>query len=1355
MKRLSVRNILTLFALAGCFFMSGFFYEYHLPRIESWILFEVEKQSKKHSPLRLWPQQIELHLFPTGITLKNTRVLPQKKLAKSLAPFSIKKIQATLDYIGLLKGQLRLGELIVDGTTVSYFEKGSALKEVQKKAKPAIKLPFKIKDLARIPIQKIVLKNTNIQSKITYQNISTRIDNLYLSITNNPKGLIFDLNSPKVMIKQSNHEKIFKSSIKTKFLIEKAGVYVTQFKLERDSSYILGAGRVLGNIENFNFKDIKGKLRAQIVLNEAYKTAIKLFPNLQIPSLSGTLYSDIDLKYLFDNNPTVNMSFKTKKLKVDGYVIDNIDFKSDIKNHLFNFKSLSVKNSAGFIQLKDTKVNTKKNITFATTIKANHLNLRQLLKNIKVGDIPVHLPLKGELPCTGSVKPKLEVKCKGQIDADALAVNDGSKEPFEIVRLGKFSANGNVTITDKEVTYNAKLAVSDNTGSSNGVIDYNKGFKINYETDELNLTNIKNLANLKFEGLAKIKGSTQGDSKAATIDMNLQTKDFWLEDYGIGNLNTKLTYKSGTLHFKESKGNFKTSRFHGNLAINLIDSKIRANLTAPFLDADDILNSLSRKTKLNIPVNGTGSARIKLNGPLDFTRLSYDLKSSLYRGTIANERFDRVQFNVSSKNGLVKTKNVKILKERGHIDLTGSIQPTGNMKLAVKGKDLRIEDYDNLKKFNLNISGDSQFNMKLSGHILNPDIDVNGTFNKVVIGDTPAEDSQFDLSINTRRIKANANFIGGVVNTNFSFPIVENEPFNFYLKTNKWNFANFFNIFSEALESGEYQTSVTSEISLNSPSGRVLESNGKIVVDDFFIKRGPISMQSLNKMQITIKDEKVFTKNCIIQGEGSFLKLTSNRSSQKTLNLNLDGKLNMSLLTLFTPFLNELRGTLSLSLNLGNTLRKPQLVGSSYLEDVYLKFKDFPHPLENMRADLLFNQKTMLVNSIKGQIAGGNVTGSGKVTLNGPKDVLVNLNANVFEGSFKVPNGFQTKASGDLFFKGNWFPYILGGNFNVTSGRVNLDLNSAKKSQKQIQPSEFLPKFLIEQDYNPIELDLKVNIENPLPVDFSMTGIQVNTPITGNMHIKGDPTNPILNGDIQTTQDGTILFNSNRFDIRVGKVSYKDTHPEDPQLYVNADALIKVRKNSTFGDSNSSSDAETDDYDISLLMQGSPNEPLINLTSQPPLAEHELISLLTLGFISSNTDDDDNVDQTQKVTNTSVQLGSALINKQISETAFSKAVQDSLGVEFGFSSSFDTDNDDYVHKLYIKKHWSPKFSTSASRSTGKDREVNVEAEYKLNRNLSVIGTWDNKEDTTTNSTSSDNNANDYFGLDLEYKLEFE
>lgn len=160
-------------------------------------------------------------------------------------------------------------------------------------------------------------------------------------------------------------------------------------------------------------------------------------------------------------------------------------------------------------------------------------------------------------------------------------------------------------------------------------------------------------------------------------------------------------------------------------------------------------------------------------------------------------------------------------------------------------------------------------------------------------------------------------------------------------------------------------------------------------------------------------------------------------------------------------------------------------------------------------------------------------------------------------------------------------------------------------------------------------------------------------------------------------------------------------------------------------------------------MQGRGPTPQINLSSQPPLSEREIVSLLALGVTTAAMDSKRSSDF--QAANTSTALGTALLQK-----AGGKKLKDALGVDVRVSSSQPTPDNASTPKVTLSKQWTPKFGASASSTLSGTPTNNVKLEYKMNKNVSAIGSWEGKETVQENKGSTQN----VFGLDLEYKVQF-
>ena len=267
------KHILPFIAFSGCFFFIGFFNKYHLPKLKAWMLVEVERQSKKHSPVRVWPKSVELTFFPLGVEFHEVRILPQKKLARQLSPFTVGKVGASLSFLGFLQGELKVGTLRFYKANAAYVaKKTKASKGAKKKTGPPkinlSKIPFKWEMLSKVPVDEVQLENVNITAKIEDQGLLLQVKNLDLTTEIQSDALLFNLKADKLKAKKSDADPIVDGSIETEFLAGKDGLYISSLKAKRNNSFFIGAGAAHGNLLKGKFKKYNAKLRGHILLPE-------------------------------------------------------------------------------------------------------------------------------------------------------------------------------------------------------------------------------------------------------------------------------------------------------------------------------------------------------------------------------------------------------------------------------------------------------------------------------------------------------------------------------------------------------------------------------------------------------------------------------------------------------------------------------------------------------------------------------------------------------------------------------------------------------------------------------------------------------------------------------------------------------------------------------------------------------------------------------------------------------------------------------------------------------------------------------------------------------------------------------
>ncbi|MGE0762001.1 MAG: translocation/assembly module TamB domain-containing protein [Bdellovibrionales bacterium] len=1309
----------------GLFFLIGFFNQYHLPRIERWLLQEVESQSTLHSPLRVWPASAKIAFFPPGLVLNKIQLLPQGELKAVLAPAVIERAEVRVNWFYLLTGRLRLSYIGLRGAEIKMVLKDDR----SKKKSDLSEFKYDFNKISEIPVDELVIEDLAVWARLENLKTSVYLNNVSLNVENRSRNFLIDLEAPEAQVKWQEAADLIPINLGLRLMLDAKGVRVSSLKVKTGDSFVVAAGTIGTELDL--------QTRTQIKLADITRWE-RIVRDPILPLMQGELRADLAVAGPIQN-PRLNGKLGATSVKVSHFIIGNVAAVGEWQDGEARLSEASIQSDAGLVQVKKAKWKISKDSPLEGQVSAQDLVLNNLLKNIGLKDVPANVLLNGQLKCAGPVFGNIKIRCEGEVRGNDILVHAGKSKNETIVDIPKAKAKGHVVITTQGVNYEADLQVGEKSrGQSSGVILYQKGFQISYQGENVDFSDLRNLGNLKLEGSGQLKGTTDGNSKTAKFQLNGQFKNVWLEKYWLGNPEAEVSYKSGILQFNKLLGQVGTSRYSGNLSVNFHRKEILIQAQSPYADLLDIKEVFKRHFDLPISVAGTGAMEVRAWGPLKFNQLSYHLNSAFYRGHLANESFDQLQFNMSATNGQAKADKVSLMRSQSVIEVTGNINPQGIIDAVLVGRRLRLEESENINRMGVDMTGQVDMTMAIRGQLPRPILDAHGRLSHLVIGDRVAEDSTFKLKLLQDRMEGGGRFIGNVVNADFVLPLTDKAPFSLKIKTNKWNFANFFSIFSNAARQRDIQTSLSAEMNLQSDRGGHNRASGELTVSELSLKRGAIDIKNNGPIRINMREGTLSSNPFILEGEGGFLKGSIIELNPKDIRAVLNGKLDLSLLTLFTPFLADLQGRLTLNINFSGATTSPLLTGSAYIDQGVVRLKAFPHPFTNLRSDIIFADQGLNINALRAELGGGAVTGEGRIRWPGKNQVPVDVKGQATEVSLNVPEGFRTRGSGNWSVKGNFFPYVLAVNYEVSGGEITAEFQGAGlNNAKVVSPSALLPKFLVQSTDQPITLDLSILLKNPLPIRNSL----IESPIRGKLTVTGPPAQPRLTGVLTPAPGGKVFFRDVPFEIQNGFVEYQDDPPDNAKIYLTAQA--EVVENAR----DEGNRSKQNDYQISMLVQGRLKpQPKITLSSLPPLSEKEIVSLLALGMTTTS------LDQNRAgsiAASNSVQYGAAILQKPLS-----KEVRNRLGLEMQISQTSSNSGDSASYTQFtLTKQFTPKWNASASRTIEKNPTNSAKMEYKFNKGLSVIGSWEGKEGIKELGTEN-NVQESVFGLDLEYKVNF-
>ncbi|MEY4617581.1 MAG: hypothetical protein RJB66_2541 [Pseudomonadota bacterium] len=1300
-------------------FTLGFLWHIGEKKLTQFLVLTAKNTTKEKLNWNLDIGKVNLHLAPPGIDVIGIRASPPKG-ATWIKPVSIKSVGASLDFLSLLAGQIKFSIIKINGISTTL-----SVGDIPSSEKPIERLPIKelFEALEVIPIKMFFIEDTQLQLNIPNSKNTFSLNGDIL-LQSAPQNINYRL-------KLNLEDETSKTSQTNPIRILSKGILGTKNLNINQLELTTGSSKVELQAEFINFQKVitspllSGFTDISINLQDINHW-LNAFSLTQYTGLNGLLKSQGNFQLIQWNRPNAELKTSIRDLTVGQINAGSIDTQAKLAEHQLALTDVQYQHPAGNAEFENIRWNLNTD-EFRSQIDLKSLDLQKLFQELNLLNIPVDLLVSSRLDCEGKILKPFGLFCKGNVRGTNLDVRSQfEKRDSTIIKLNTFHGEGTININSEGVSYSTSVVLPRSKGQSQGTIKFATGFIIDFDSDNFNFADMSPLSGLLFEGAAKLKGRTQGDSQTATLEIGLSAKDFWFENFGLGSIDGKVIYQKGHLLIDVPKATLTNSPYVASLNIDLSNSTIKGHVESPDIRAEDAIKALSRRVPMPFTLSGHGRTRAQFEGPFELGKLTYKFEGYLQKGDIQGETFDELKWDLAAKNGQVYIENNTLQKGKALITVNGRGAPNGHVALEVNGNNFKLENSTFLSQYVKTLGGDIDFHSTITNHILKPDVYLEAKISRTTLGESELPDSKIIFETDSFGKSLTLDLIGHQLRMDLDLPYKTDDPARLFVEIQKFDYTDFIGLILGSPLRNDYTSLISMRMDIQSDNNDIFAASGFLRVDELLLSRGEHSLRNSKPMFIQFDKGLASLQNFSIKGPKSEITATGSNFSPKNLKLNLGGSIDLRLIQLFTPFLDDISGPVKGQISVGGSLESPEVYGNVDLNEVALKLKDFPPVFDHINSHLEFSQKRIIIESIRGSLAGGTLLGDGAITINGVKDVKVDVKAQLRNLQMEVPENVQSSGNADVVLSGSTFPYTLSGSYRITQAFIDKDFSS-DSAGTNLRQSIYLPKNIAISSFDPIVLDLQVLLDRKVEIrNPQMSGF-----LSGQIQVKGPPSSPILLGSIKTLPQSQLFFRDKIFDIQSGLIRFTDPTEINPELYFTARSLV-------------------DKYEINLLLQGRAKNPQLVLSSQPTLPEQDIISLLALGLTTQKLDSQ--IQSSQQAAQTGYQLGSAII----SANPLNKEIKQSLGVDVKFSSGFDDTKNVALPRVTVSKDLIPrKLNASATSSFSEKQQYDVRFQYLLNDRLSTVVTYEKAEGQAGSSvTGTSQPETSIFGLDLEYKVEF-
>ena len=296
----------------------------------------------------------------------------------------------------------------------------------------------------------------------------------------------------------------------------------------------------------------------------------------------------------------------------------------------------------------------------------------------------------------------------------------------------------------------------------------------------------------------------------------------------------------------------------------------------------------------------------------------------------------------------------------------------------------------------------------------------------------------------------------------------------------------------------------------------------------------------------------------------------------------------------FVPALDQLDGNLGLDVDVSGTIGKPVFSGAGDMTVNVARFTNATLPaLTNFSARLSFAQNALSLERFGGDLAGGPFTMSGRVTF--PKLTEPTLDLQLKANSVLVARNdtLTARADADITVKGPFATATVSGNVAMTNSHIlkNIDLIPiGLPGRPAPQPPSERPQISFpDPPLRDWKFDVAIKTKDPVLIRGNLaTGGAV-----ADIKLTGTGLHPELQGTVRLENvEATLPFS--RLEVSQGFLYFDPGDSMNPRLELRGTSVIR-------------------DYTVRVYVYGTMLAPEAIFTSEPPLPQEEIISLIATG----------------------------------------------------------------------------------------------------------------------------------------------
>jgi translocation and assembly module TamB len=628
---------------------------------------------------------------------------------------------------------------------------------------------------------------------------------------------------------------------------------------------------------------------------------------------------------------------------------------------------------------------------------------------------------------------------------------------------------------------------------------------------------------------------------------------------------------NGTLEAARGRQLASAFDLNSTLHLRLRAAKVGFDLLAPF-------------TGPNLPLTGVIDAQLQIDGVIH--ALGGSGWAELDGGAVYGEPVTRVRAQGTMTNGLLKLASITVSAPAGNLSATGSYDLNSRrFQVDAKGTGIDVAKIEALRRQGLDITGNLGFSVLGSGTLEDPRLEAHATLSPLALAGEPLGGLEFAAHTANRTVTYNATtrLEGAEVNLHGQTTLNEDNATEAELVFSHFNIGALLKMAHIEALTGE--SSLAGTVTIEGPLARPGQLRGEARLDELAVTVAGVHLASQGGVHATLADARIHLDPLHVTGEETDLRAQGSLDlkEKRQLDLAASGSINLKLAETIDPDLTA-SGTTTFQVEAHGPLKNPGLQGRIDFQNGSLSLEDIPNGLSQLHGTLEFNQNRLEVKSLTAMSGGGLLSVAGFLAYE--RGIYADLSVTGKGIRIRYPPGVSSLADATLRLEGSQNNLLLAGDVLITRFSVSPDLDIAALAAQANAVQTIAPA---DAPSNHIHLDVHVVSSPQLNFQNAYAKLAGNV----DLRLRGTVASPSLLGRVSITE-GNALIAGTRYELQRGDIFFSNPVRIEPSIDLSATARVE-------------------DYDITLGLHGTLQNPAVTWRSDPPLPEADVVALLALG----------------------------------------------------------------------------------------------------------------------------------------------